>query len=469
MRLSSAYKDLIYTDKSITYISEDNGFSSQKYFNKCFQKEYGMTPKLFRHQYKELHDGLGLEGLRDFSEQGSQKEYDVVYDPNYLSRYESDQNPEGDVIYHNIRVQVSDELQKPCQLETILFCDILQGLSEDMLRGSIRKSIEDSCYQYAFLSIDSSSIKNPSSLIDFLVFLISCNLTPLLCFHLKDTSTKIQQMVIDMINTLYEHFPIEISTHWNWGIRLEVIPDKLELTSFFHTLSSKTGIKFGIVYTPDQGSWRKPISHLFSLNLCLVPSEKSIDLATIGKTTHVILLQNSHRNETNAIEETKRIFQEIRKVISIVESVSIQQTFSESFKDSPLQYLKKNLASLNNALFASDGGCIVAKKNATYNIILGLDSNVFYPNITVHLQILGIIPGKYYISISTLNNYYGNPMAMWKTLDSPTYMNSSLLETLYQASAPKKLLLHKELDSNKEFSFSIPDNSLHIIQLTPLL
>lgn len=48
VRLSNALEELLYTDRNITMIAYDNGFSSVSFFNRIFKAEYGKTPSSFR-------------------------------------------------------------------------------------------------------------------------------------------------------------------------------------------------------------------------------------------------------------------------------------------------------------------------------------------------------------------------------------------------------------------------------------
>lgn len=44
VRLNHIYQELIYTDKSISVLMEENGFTNQKLFHRLFKKFYGCTP-----------------------------------------------------------------------------------------------------------------------------------------------------------------------------------------------------------------------------------------------------------------------------------------------------------------------------------------------------------------------------------------------------------------------------------------
>ena len=51
IRLEFAEKQLVFTNKTLTQISQDCGFSSPNYFNKCFSAWHGETPSQYRKNY----------------------------------------------------------------------------------------------------------------------------------------------------------------------------------------------------------------------------------------------------------------------------------------------------------------------------------------------------------------------------------------------------------------------------------
>ena len=51
IRLEFAEKELVFTGKTLLQISQDCGFSSPNYFNKCFSAWYGKTPAQYRREY----------------------------------------------------------------------------------------------------------------------------------------------------------------------------------------------------------------------------------------------------------------------------------------------------------------------------------------------------------------------------------------------------------------------------------
>jgi len=54
VRITHAVTDLLQTDKSITKIALENGFSNLTAFNRIFKAEYGITPNVYRIQYKPV-------------------------------------------------------------------------------------------------------------------------------------------------------------------------------------------------------------------------------------------------------------------------------------------------------------------------------------------------------------------------------------------------------------------------------
>ncbi len=48
VRLSHVYFELLHTDRSVSEIMEENGFTNQKFFNSLFKRYYGMTPSVAR-------------------------------------------------------------------------------------------------------------------------------------------------------------------------------------------------------------------------------------------------------------------------------------------------------------------------------------------------------------------------------------------------------------------------------------
>lgn len=66
LRLKRALNELLYTDKPITQISFDNGFSGSSYFNRAFKKKYGASPSEMRAEVraKEHREQMSAESRK---------------------------------------------------------------------------------------------------------------------------------------------------------------------------------------------------------------------------------------------------------------------------------------------------------------------------------------------------------------------------------------------------------------------
>ena len=53
MRLKAALENLIYSDKNITKVAVDSGFSNLSVFNRLFKETYGMSPSDYRKMHTE--------------------------------------------------------------------------------------------------------------------------------------------------------------------------------------------------------------------------------------------------------------------------------------------------------------------------------------------------------------------------------------------------------------------------------
>lgn len=55
IKVESAYKLLMNTDLGILDVSIDSGFNNLSHFNKQFKKVMGMTPTVYRKQFRDMN------------------------------------------------------------------------------------------------------------------------------------------------------------------------------------------------------------------------------------------------------------------------------------------------------------------------------------------------------------------------------------------------------------------------------
>lgn len=86
-RVRYAMNDLLYTDKNITKVAVDCGFSNPSVFNKVFRKMYGLAPSEYRYSKKEeaKKNHLQEEKLREQLRKELKEKDKLVY---HLSTYE---------------------------------------------------------------------------------------------------------------------------------------------------------------------------------------------------------------------------------------------------------------------------------------------------------------------------------------------------------------------------------------------
>lgn len=69
VRLQRAITELIITDKTISNIAMDNGFSDVKIFNNCFKKNFNQSPNEYRNKNREIDPDLSYLNRKFISEE----------------------------------------------------------------------------------------------------------------------------------------------------------------------------------------------------------------------------------------------------------------------------------------------------------------------------------------------------------------------------------------------------------------
>lgn len=135
-RVEEAIKLLLDTDKTLTEISQELGFSHIRYFNKYFKKHYKMTPKEYRKKYKKTEEEL--KEIKKVKEYSTDLSLDYLKD--YLAEY-SRYNIEEEII--KIDLNLSDEGKKLDKnyLEKLYFGNFHYLLIEDIFKNL--KSIQE--------------------------------------------------------------------------------------------------------------------------------------------------------------------------------------------------------------------------------------------------------------------------------------------------------------------------------------
>lgn len=132
-RVEEAIKLLLDTDKTISEISEELGFSHTRYFNKHFKKHYKCTPMQYRKKYKL--DEATYESLKQFEKLNVKDALqELIY---YLEDYPRF-NYEGKII----RIH-ADLSQDGKDLEKIWYDIINLGSGKEVLKGKHYKLVQE--------------------------------------------------------------------------------------------------------------------------------------------------------------------------------------------------------------------------------------------------------------------------------------------------------------------------------------
>nr|WP_251860582.1 helix-turn-helix domain-containing protein [Clostridium sp. Marseille-Q2269] len=132
-RVEEAIKLLLDTEKTISEISEELGFSHTRYFNKHFKKHYKCTPMQYRKKYKV--DEETYEKLKSYEKLKLKDAYE------YLMYYLEDYprfNYEGKII--KIHVDLSKDTE---ELDENWHDIINLGSAKEILKGNHSKLIEE--------------------------------------------------------------------------------------------------------------------------------------------------------------------------------------------------------------------------------------------------------------------------------------------------------------------------------------
>ncbi|MGO5093831.1 helix-turn-helix domain-containing protein [Clostridium sporogenes] len=132
-RVEEAIKLLLDTDKTISEISEELGFSHTRYFNKHFKKHYKCTPMQYRKKYKV--DEETYENLKVYEKLKLKDAYEYLM--HYLEDYPRF-NYEGKII--KINVDLSKDTN---ELEEIWHDIINLGSAKEILKGNHGELIKE--------------------------------------------------------------------------------------------------------------------------------------------------------------------------------------------------------------------------------------------------------------------------------------------------------------------------------------
>ncbi|WP_017413773.1 helix-turn-helix domain-containing protein [Clostridium tunisiense] len=438
-RVEESIKLLLDTDKTISEISEEVGFSHTRYFNKNFKLHYKVTPLQFRKRYKT--NGVQFEELKSF------EVLDLNESITYLSYFLEDYdrfNYEDKIFQINIDMNKDLGNFDKSFKTTITIGDAFELLIEDN-KDTLEEIQREIGFEYArILNVftadmaifPNSRFYNWNRTKDVLEFLYSINLNPLI--------------VIDSTDFTEDNFIEVIESFLSYFSDL----DSVDFRSFKFELSSKLS-----------DSVKLKIQELF-MNIHNIeietpyPMDKASEINPIYDTGYMLpyVIHNILTNSNSL--SFLRPFDVLDKQVDLTNEVffGYPGLINDKGIKKPSYYGYYLLNKLGDTVVAQEDGYIVTKTNDEYQILLynfHKDIDKLIPlerfsklrgvkNATSKKLSLNIINTCSDIKITSyeISEKQGSSFNYWLQMGKPKRLSKEEKEILYKASFPQIRFKH---------------------------
>ncbi len=438
-RVEESIKLLLDTDKTISEISEEVGFSHTRYFNKNFKLHYKVTPLQFRKRYKT--NGVQFEELKSF------EVLDLNESITYLSYFLEDYdrfNYEDKIFQINIDMNNDLGNFDKSFKTTITIGDAFELLIEDN-KDTLEEIQREIGFEYArILNVftadmaifPNSRFYNWNRTKDVLEFLYSINLNPLI--------------VIDSTDFTEDNFIEVIESFLSYFSDL----DSVDFRSFKFELSSKLS-----------DSVKLKIQELF-MNIHNIeietpyPMDKTSEINPIYDTGYMLpyVIHNILTNNNSL--SFLRPFDVLDKQVDLTNEVffGYPGLINDKGIKKPSYYGYYLLNKLGDTVVAQKDGYIVTKTNDEYQILLynfHKDIDKLIPlerfsklrgvkNATSKKLSLNIINTCSDIKITSyeISEKQGSSFNYWLQMGKPKRLSKEEKEILYKASFPQIRFKH---------------------------
>lgn len=432
-RVEEATKLLLDTDKTISEISEEVGFSHTRYFNKHFKIHYNYTPLQYRKKFKVDDETFEKQKIIKFFNLGESLEY-LTY---YLEDYDRF-NYEDKIT--KININMGDDLGKFSKdfKDILNVGDAFELLLEDN-KDILEVLQEEIGFTYArLLNIFSedmcifpeSKFYNWNRTRDVLEFLDTLNIKPIIVLNDTGFSTS--------------SFLLAIKSFLNYFNDL----DSLNLYSF----------KFQFDSTIEPIVMDKATELLFTeYELEIVKdvfyTKDSIDF--IYDTTYMVpYIINSVINTTNSLNFL-RAFDVLDKQVNLTNEVffGYPGLINDKGIKKPSYYAYYLLNKLGDTLVAKSNGYIVTKSNNEYQILLynhhdNVDKLIPFESFSKLRAVKNAASQKFSINIVNIpssikiityeiNEKSGSSYNYWLDMGKPKRLSKEEKQILHKASFPR--------------------------------
>ncbi|MFD3157725.1 helix-turn-helix domain-containing protein [Haloimpatiens sp. FM7330] len=224
-RVEESIKLLLDTDKTISEISEELGFSHSRYFNKHFKKHYKCTPLQYRKKYKKDEETYEKSKIFEKLKIKESLDYISVYLEDYdrydyedrIIKVDVDVCSQGREFKHSftetINLGNAKELLKDCQREFVTSLQkdieftygiIYEIFSEDMGIGNINNKF-----------LNWFEVKK------VIQFLLSINLRPLIVIDDSIQNDKLEYILESFISYFREEYGDYELSKWQFSINIQ--------------------------------------------------------------------------------------------------------------------------------------------------------------------------------------------------------------------------------------------------------
>lgn len=431
-RIEEALKLLLDTDKTISEISENVGFSHTRYFNKHFKIHYKYTPLQYRKKFKVDEETFNKQKIIKFYDLNDSLQY-ITY---YLEDYDRF-NYEDKITKININMgEDTGKFNK-------IFKDVLNvGDAFDLLLEDNKDILEvlqeEIGFEYArLLNVFSqdmcifpgSNFYNWNRASDVFEFLDALNIKPLIVLDDKGFSDS--------------DFLLAIKSFLNYFVEL----DNLNLHSFKFQFSSTMAPA-----VMDKISETLSTEYQLEIHKDVFFAEDIID--EIYDTTYMLpYIINSVVNNVNNVNFL-RAFDVLDKQVNLTNEVffGYPGLINDKGIKKPSYYAYYLLNKLGDTLVAKDNGYIVTKSEKEYQILLynhndNIDKLIplrsfsklrAVKNAATQKLSLNIvnIPSSIKITIYEINEKSGSSYNYWVDMGKPKRLSKEEKQILHKASFP---------------------------------
>lgn len=431
-RVEESVKLLLNTDKTISEISEDVGFSHTRYYNKHFKIHYKISPSQFRKKYKVDEETFQNQKKLTFFELKDSLDYIYAYLQNY-DRY----NFENKIV--KVRIDVDDEIDEFDNS----FKDVINiGDAFDLLLEDNKDILEEIQEEISFkhgrifnlFSSDmgifpSCKFFNWNRAKSVLEYMESINLKPLI--------------LIDSNNFSEDEFMRILQSFINYFVDIEGI-DIYNLRFQFSSHIEKELIN--------------KISNLlnsYELDICDEVFFDSLDINLIYDTAYMIPYIINKTIQKNKNWNNLRAFDALDRQVNLTNEVffGYPGIVNDMGIKKPSYYAYYLLNKLGDTMVCKNDGYIVTKTEDEYQILLysyneDLDKLIKFEDFyklrgfkntikqKLSINILNI-PTDTRMTVYEVNEKIGSSYSYWKGMGSPIRLNKEEKEILHKASFPK--------------------------------